>query len=70
MRANFRLQRLFVGPDLGPEAAIELEKDHSNYLLNVLRLAEGAELLVFNVATANGWPGLNNRQRKRPRCLR
>jgi 16S rRNA (uracil1498-N3)-methyltransferase len=48
MRANFRLQRLFVGPDLGPEAAIELEKDHSNYLLNVLRLAEGAELLVFN----------------------
>ena len=48
MRANFRLQRLFVGSDLGSEAAIELEKDHSNYLLNVLRLAEGAELLVFN----------------------
>lgn len=48
MRANFRLQRLFVEARLGPNVTIDLEKDHSNYLLNVLRLAEGAELLVFN----------------------
>lgn len=48
MRANFKLQRLFVEARLGPDASIELSKDQSNYLLNVLRLNESAELLVFN----------------------
>ncbi len=48
MRANYRLQRLYVSDPLAEDAAFDLEKDQSHYLANVLRLKEGAELLVFN----------------------
>ncbi|CDM56585.1 MULTISPECIES: 16S rRNA (uracil(1498)-N(3))-methyltransferase [Rhizobium] len=48
MRANFRMQRLFVEAPLGAGATVETTADHFNYLANVLRMAEGAELLVFN----------------------
>lgn len=48
MRANYRLQRLFVPQDLAAGAAIELDRDQSHYLAHVLRMAEGGELLVFN----------------------
>lgn len=48
MRANYRMQRLFVQQDLGPGLAVELGPEHSHYLANVLRMAEGGELLVFN----------------------
>lgn len=48
MRANYRMQRLFVQQDLGPGLAVELSPEHSHYLANVLRMAEGGELLIFN----------------------
>ncbi|EPE99820.1 16S rRNA (uracil(1498)-N(3))-methyltransferase [Rhizobium grahamii] len=48
MRANFRMQRLFVDAPLAAGAAVEATADQFNYLANVLRMAEGAELLVFN----------------------
>ncbi|TCM55907.1 16S rRNA (uracil1498-N3)-methyltransferase [Rhizobium sp. PP-F2F-G48] len=48
MRANFRMQRLFVAPDLAPGIAVETTKDQFNYLANVLRMEEGRDLLLFN----------------------
>ncbi|MCO5157751.1 MAG: 16S rRNA (uracil(1498)-N(3))-methyltransferase [Aquamicrobium sp.] len=48
MRANYKLQRLFMPHDLGPGAAFEADRAQSHYLAHVLRMGEGAELLVFN----------------------
>lgn len=48
MRANYRLQRLFVPDDLAEGSSLEADAQQSHYLLHVLRMAEGAELLVFN----------------------
>jgi 16S rRNA (uracil1498-N3)-methyltransferase len=48
MRANFRMQRLFVDASLSAGAAVEADSSQFNYLANVLRMTEGAEILVFN----------------------
>lgn len=48
MRANFRMQRLFVDHPLTKGGAAPVNDDQFNYLANVLRLSEGAEVLVFN----------------------
>jgi 16S rRNA (uracil1498-N3)-methyltransferase len=48
MRANYKLQRLFVTADLAKGGTIDLEREQSHYLVNVLRMREGAKLLVFN----------------------
>lgn len=48
MRANYRMQRLFVPHELAAGAEVEADPQQSHYLLNVLRLAEGAEILLFN----------------------
>jgi 16S rRNA (uracil1498-N3)-methyltransferase len=45
---DLRAPRLFVDAELEPRAAVALERDQSNYLGNVLRLAEGRTILVFN----------------------
>ena len=42
------LPRLFVREALGEGARVELDAGQVNYLGNVLRLSEGAELLVFD----------------------
>ena len=42
------LPRLFVGAALGEGAQVELDAAQANYLCNVLRLKEGAELLLFD----------------------
>jgi 16S rRNA (uracil1498-N3)-methyltransferase len=42
------LPRLFVGKPLAPWAQVELDGAPAHYLGNVLRLKEGAELLVFD----------------------
>ncbi|NVN85150.1 MAG: 16S rRNA (uracil(1498)-N(3))-methyltransferase [Rhodopseudomonas sp.] len=47
-RTDFRSPRLFVDAALGVGAKVPLERDQSNYLGNVLRLAAGATVLVFN----------------------
>ncbi|ODN71697.1 16S rRNA (uracil(1498)-N(3))-methyltransferase [Methylobrevis pamukkalensis] len=46
--SDFRTPRLFVTADLAPGMAVPLEREQANYLLNVLRLADGAAVLVFN----------------------
>ena len=48
MRANYKLQRLFLDSPLNEGMSVSLDKAKSNYLLNVLRLQSGSELLVFN----------------------
>jgi 16S rRNA (uracil1498-N3)-methyltransferase len=45
---DFRAPRLFVDAPLQEGARIELERNQSNYLGNVLRLAAGETILVFN----------------------
>ena len=48
MRANYRMQRLFVPLDLAQGLEIEADPQQSHYLANVLRLGAGAQLLLFN----------------------
>lgn len=48
MRANFRMQRLFVEEPLGRGGAVTPSRQQLHYLKNVLRLRDGSELLVFN----------------------
>ena len=45
------LPRLFVRADLCEGARVDLDPGQANYLGNVMRLGEGAELLVFDGAT-------------------
>jgi len=42
------MQRLFVSQPLSLKQAIEATSDQFNYLANVLRMADGAEILLFN----------------------
>lgn len=48
MRANYRMQRLFVPHPLAASTDVEADPQQSHYLANVLRLREGGELLAFN----------------------
>lgn len=48
MRANFKLQRLFIDAPLSQDGRLALSREHANYLMNVLRLKDGASVLVFN----------------------
>ena len=48
MRANYKMQRLFVTGDLGAGATVRPDAAQSHYLANVLRMDAGAELLLFN----------------------
>lgn len=45
---DFRAPRLFVDAPLSAGQIVALERNHSNYLGNVLRLAAGDTILVFN----------------------
>jgi 16S rRNA (uracil1498-N3)-methyltransferase len=45
---DFRSPRLFVDSELTPGATVALERNQSNYLGNVLRLAAGDTVLAFN----------------------
>src|SRR4051812_33730828 len=45
---DFRSPRLFIDAELVAGADIPLDRDQANYLGNVLRLAAGATILVFN----------------------
>lgn len=48
MRANYRMQRLFVNAALFAGASFGASKEQFHYLANVLRAEEGTRLLVFN----------------------
>ncbi len=47
-RYDFRTPRLFVDAALGEGVSVALEREAANYLLNVLRLKAGNEVLLFN----------------------
>src|SRR5689334_13787859 len=46
--ADFRSPRLFTDAELAAGRRVELDRNQSNYLGNVLRLAAGDNVLVFN----------------------
>ena len=48
MRANYKLQRLYVHGALAAGVALPLDDTQSHYLLTVLRKPDGAEMLAFN----------------------
>ncbi len=48
MRANFRMQRLFIDGALAAGSRHGTSADQFHYLANVLRMDEGAEILLFN----------------------
>ena len=50
------LPRLFVRVPLGEAARVELDQGQANYLGNVMRLGEGAEVLLFDGASGE-WLG-------------
>ena len=64
MRANYRMQRLFVPHGLAAGVGIEADPQQSHYLTNVLRLAEGAEVLLFNGRDGEWSAALSGRTRK------
>lgn len=45
---DFRSQRVFLDADLAEGAEIACERGQANYLRNVMRLGDGAQILVFN----------------------
>ena len=47
-RYDFISQRLFMDVALQPGATVDLDRGQANYLLNVLRLKDGAPILLFN----------------------
>lgn len=48
MRANYKMQRLYVTANLAAGKRAETGPEAVNYLSNVLRLKDGDEILVFN----------------------
>ncbi|MEM9330152.1 MAG: 16S rRNA (uracil(1498)-N(3))-methyltransferase [Pseudomonadota bacterium] len=45
---DFRSQRLFVDTELSAGKEVNATREQANYLLNVLRLTNGSQLLIFN----------------------
>lgn len=65
MRANYRMQRLFVDDALAAGQPIEASKEHFHYLANVLRMAEGDAVLLFNGRDGEWHASLSFPTRKR-----
>ncbi len=59
----FRAPRLFVNAALASGATVELARDQSNYLANVLRLKSGDAVLVFNGRDGEWRAALSGRKR-------
>lgn len=60
---DFRAPRLFVDAPLAQDARVALDRDQSNYLGNVLRLAAGAEVLAFNGRDGEWQAAIEGRKR-------
>lgn len=60
---DFRAPRLFVDAALVQDARVPLDRDQSNYLGNVLRLAAGAEVLAFNGRDGEWQAAIEGRKR-------
>lgn len=48
MRANHKLQRIFLNESLAENSDVPLDQTHCHYLLTVLRKVEGDRVLAFN----------------------
>jgi len=48
MRANYKMQRLFISESLSAGGQLILTATHAHYLLHVLRMKQNNEILVFN----------------------
>ena len=59
------LPRLFVRQPLSAGATVQLDARQANYLGNVLRLKEGAELLVFDGSTGEWLARISDAAKKR-----
>ena len=59
------LPRLFVRTPLGEGARVELDAGQANYLGNVLRLKQGAELLLFDGSSGEWLARIDEAARKR-----
>ena len=64
---DFRSPRLFIDASLSAGATVELERNQSNYLGNVLRLNAGDTVLVFNGRDGEWQASITGR--KRPESL-
>src|SRR3954469_10305641 len=60
---DFRAPRLFVNVPLSAGTTVALERDQSNYLGNVLRLAAGATVLAFNGRDGEWRAAISGRKR-------
>ena len=60
---DFRSPRLFVDAPLALGETVELERNQSNYLGNVLRLAAGDTILVFNGRDGEWQASITGRKR-------
>lgn len=60
---DFPAPRLFVDASLAQDARVALDRDQSNYLGNVLRLAAGAEVLAFNGRDGEWQAAIEGRKR-------
>jgi 16S rRNA (uracil1498-N3)-methyltransferase len=60
---DFRKPRLFVDAALAPGETVALERSQSNYLGNVLRLAAGETILVFNGRDGEWQASIGGRKR-------
>jgi 16S rRNA (uracil1498-N3)-methyltransferase len=63
-RTDFSSPRLYVEPSMKEGGKIVLAPDQANYLLNVLRLREGARVLVFNGRDGEFASRIENANRK------
>ena len=63
-RYDFTSQRLFLDAPLEAGARVPLDRDQANYLVNVLRMAPGAGVLVFNGRDGE-WRAVLDGDRKR-----
>lgn len=45
---DFKSQRLFLDQPMQLHAAVELDRNQANYLISVLRMKSGSQILVFN----------------------
>ena len=59
------LPRLFVRAQLGEDARVDLDAGQANYLGNVMRLGEGAELLVFDGSSGEWLARISEAGKKR-----
>ncbi len=63
-RTDFRTPRLYVAQDLAVRAAVKLDPQQTNYLVNVLRLDAGAAVLLFNGRDGEFFANLGASSRK------